>query len=130
MYCSLQFSLPHAVSFNPDSHFSMEAISKLEHLDITFSGDFKQYERSLQSVLGIDLDDSSGFSIYSLLKEWLQQRASLIPTWRHLFWALREVRLNYLADKMETYLEGKTVEQVTHPVTVEEGADEISKGKI
>ena len=108
----------------------MEAISKLEHLDITFSGDFKQYERSLQSVLGIDLDDSSGFSIYSLLKEWLQQRASLIPTWRHLFWALREVRLNYLADKMETYLEGKTVEQVTHPVTVEEGADEISKGKI
>ena len=118
------------MSFNPDNHFSMEAISKLELLDITFLEDFKQYEGSLQSALGIDLDDSSGFSISSLLKEWLQRRASVIPTWRHLFWALREARLNYLADKMETYLKGKTVEQGTHPVTVEEGADEISKGKI
>lgn len=98
---------------------------------MTFLKDLELCASSLQSVVGIDLDASSEFSISSLLKEWLQGRASLTPTWRHLFLALREIRFSHLADKMETYLKREAVEQGDlNPYSdAKETADEMSKGK-
>ena len=132
LHVRYNFSLPHAVLFNPDSHFSVEAIFKLEYVGITLLIDLEQYVESLQSVVGIDLDGSSEFSISSFLIQWLQGRTGLHPTWRHFFWALREIGLSHLADKMETYLKGEAVQQGnlnSHPVT-EEGVDKKKEGKI
>jgi hypothetical protein len=65
----------------------------------------------------LPIDDSS-----SLLEMWVQGRASLRPTWRHFFWALREIKLNHLADQIEASLTGVAVEQVaTSTVTLDEG---------
>ena len=94
--------------------------------------DLEQYVSSLQSVVGIDLDGSNEFSVSSLLNKWLQGHASLHPTWRHLFWALREIRFSYLSDRMETYLKEDAVQQgdlSPYPIT-EEWVDKKKEGKI
>ena len=98
----------HAVSFDSDSHFTMEALSQLEQFGITSLRELDPYIRPLQSVVEVDLpvDNSS-----SLLEMWVQGRASLHPTWRHFFWALREIKLNHLADQIEAFLNGVAVEQ-------------------
>ena len=96
----------HAVSFDSDSHFTMEAVSRLEQIGITSLRELDTYIRPLQSVVGVDLpiDNSS-----SLFEMWVQGRASLHPTWRHFFWALREIKLNRLADQIEAFLNGVAV---------------------
>ena len=112
----------HAVSFDSDSHFTMEALSRLEQFGITSSRELDPYVRPLQSVVGVDLpiDNSS-----SLLEMWVQGRASLRPTWRHFFWALREIKLNRLADQIEAFLNGVAVEQAaTSNLDVGPGSEE------
>ena len=90
----------------------MEALSRLEHIGITPLRELEAYKTSLQSVTGMDkvdlpthVDDS-----FSLLEMWVQGRASLHPTWRHFFWALREIKLNYLANQIEAFLSGVAVD--------------------
>ena len=93
-----------------DGHFTMETLSQLEQIGIRPLRELEAYIRPLQSVVGIDnnlpIDNSS-----SLLEMWVQGRASLRPTWRHFFWALREIKLNHLADQIEASLSGIAVEQ-------------------
>ena len=102
----------HAVTFDLDSHFTMEALFRLEHIGITPLRELEAYKTPLQSVTGMDkvdlpthVDDS-----FSLLDMWLQGRASLHPTWRHFFWALREIKLNYLANQIKAFLSGVAVD--------------------
>ena len=80
-------------------------------------GDLKDLEsctQQLKDVVGIDSTDStSGIGLSSLLKQWIQGCASLHPTWRHFFWALREIKLNNLANQIESYLSGMAAEQET-----------------
>ena len=102
----------HAVTFDSDSRFTMEALSRLEQIGITPLRELEAYKTLLQSVTGMDkvdlpthVDDS-----FSLLEMWVQGRASLRPTWRHFFWALREIKLNYLADQIEAVLSGVAVD--------------------
>jgi hypothetical protein len=87
-----------------DGHFVLETLFQLDQIGITLLSELEAYKSPLQSVVGMDkvdlpIDDSS-----SLLEMWVQGRASLRPTWRHFFWALREIRLNHLADQIETFL--------------------------
>ena len=101
----------HAVTFDSDSHFTMEALPRLEQIGITPLRELEAYKRPLQSVVGMDKVDLPIDNSFSLLEMWVQGRASLRPTWRHFFWALREIKLNYLADQMEAFLSGVAVEQ-------------------
>ena len=91
-----------------DGHFTMETLSRLEQIGIRPLQELEAYIRPLQTVVGIDnnlpIDNSS-----SLLEMWVQGRAR--PTWRHFFWALREIKLNHLADQIEASLSGVAVEQ-------------------
>ena len=94
-----------------DGYFTMETLSQLEHIGIRSLRELEAYKQPLQSVVGMDegnlpIDNSS-----SLLEMWVQGRASLRPTWRHFFWALREIKLNHLADQIEASLSGVAVEQ-------------------
>ena len=101
----------HAVRFDSDSHLTMEALSRLQLFGITCFREFDAYKRPLQSVVGIDKVDLPIDSSFSLLKMWIQGCASLRPTWRHFFWALREIKLNHLADQIESFLSGVAIEQ-------------------
>ena len=104
----------HAVTFDSDSHFTMEALSRLELIGITSIREIEAYNyKKLQSVTGIDEVDISIDESSSLLELWVLGRASLHPTWRHFFWALREIKLNHLADQIEAFLSGVTVDQTT-----------------
>ena len=117
----------HAVSFDSDSHFTMEALSRLEQIGITSFRELYPYIRPLQSVLGVDLPIDN---LSSLLEMWVQGRASLRPTWRHFFWALREIKLNRLADQIEAFLNGVAVEQAaTSNFDVSSGSEEGEGGE-
>ena len=94
-----------------DSHFTMETLFRLERIGIRPLRELEAYKGQLQSVVGMDKVDLPINYSSSLLAIWVQGRASLRPTWRHFFWALREIKLNHLADQIEASLSGVAVEQ-------------------
>jgi hypothetical protein len=94
-----------------DGHFTIETLSRLEQIGITSLRELEAYKSQLQSVVGMDKVDLPIVNSSLLLEMWVQECASLRPTWRHFFWALREIKLNHLADQIEASLSGVTVEQ-------------------
>ena len=94
----------------------MEALSQLEVVGVTILQDLKNYKQQLQSVIRIIISDlPMELDSLSLLKTWLQGHANLRPSWRHLFWVLREIKLSHLADQIESYLTGVSVERASSP---------------
>ena len=103
----------------------MKAISRLEQFGIASFREIDAYKSPLQSVVGMDEVDLPIDNSFSLLEMWVQGRASLRPTWRHFFWALREIKLNHLADQIEAFLSGVAVEQAaTSNLDVSSGSEE------
>ena len=99
-------------SFESDGQFSMEALSRLEGMGVTIFSELEDFKQPLQSVIGIDTVHVHRELIpFSILKTWLQGRANLRPTWRRFIWVLREIQLSHLADQIESYLTGASVEQ-------------------
>ena len=103
----------HVVTFDSDSHFTMEALSRLKHIGISPLRELEAYKTPLQSVTEMDKVDLPTHvdNSFSLLEMWVQGRASLHPTWRHFFWALREIKRNHLANQIEAFLSGVAVDQ-------------------
>ena len=100
-------------SFEPDSHF-VKALSWLEEMGDTIFNELDDYKQQLQSVIGIEIVDlPTELNSFSILNTWLQGRARLRPTWRHFFWALREIQLGHLADQIESCLSGWSIEQTS-----------------
>ena len=97
--------------FAEDGHFTMETLSRLEQIGIRALQELEAYKSQLQSVVGMENIDFPIDNSFSLLEMWVQGCASLRPTWRHFFWALREIKLNHLADQIEASLSGVAVEQ-------------------
>ena len=125
---------PNAVTFNPDNQFTMEALSRLEEIGITDLRELEAYKQPLQSVIGIEIVElPMNFISSSLLNMWLQGRASLRPTWRHFLWVLREIKLNHLAEQIEVYLSGVSIEQAAtsnlDPSPVREEEDKEKEGE-
>ena len=89
----------------------MKTLSQLERIDIRPLRELEAFKSQLQSVVGMDKLDLPIDNSSSLLEMWVQGRASLRPTWRHFFWALREIKLTHLADQIEASLSGVAVEQ-------------------
>ena len=115
----------HAVAFDSDNHLTTKAFSRLEQIGLTTSRELDAHRRPLQSVVGMDKVDLPIDNSSLLLELWVQGRASLRPTWRHFFWALREIKLNHLADQIEAFLSGVAVEQAaTSNLGVNPGSEE------
>ena len=103
----------------------MKALSWLKEMGDTPLRELETYKSPLQSVLGMDKVDLPVHNSFSLLEMWVQGHASLCPTWRHFFWALREIKLNHLADQIEAFLSGVAVEQAaTSNLDVSPGSEE------
>ena len=113
------------MTFDSDSHFTMEVIYHLKQIGTISFAELEDYKRPLRSVVGLDNVDLPIDNSFSLLEMWVQGHASLHPTWRHFFWALREIKLNHLADQIEAFLSGVAVEQaVTSNLDVSPGSEE------
>ena len=91
----------------------MKALRKLEGFGVINLKTLESYKRQLIDVVGIEATDLTSVRLASLLEIWIQGRASLDPTWRHFFWALRETKLNHFANQIESYLNGVVAEQET-----------------
>ena len=104
----------------------MDALSRLELFGVAPLRELEAYKAPLQSVTGMDKVDLPTYvdDSFSLLEMWVQGRASLHSTWRHFFWALREIKLNYLADQIEAFLSGVAVDQAaTSDLDVSPGSE-------
>ena len=101
----------YAVTFDMDSHITIKDLSWLKQMDDTSIRELETYKSPLQSVVGMDKIDLPIDNSFSLLEMWVQGHTSLNPTWRHFFWALREVKLNHVADQIEAFLSGVAVKQ-------------------
>ena len=118
----------HAVTFDSDSRLTTEALSRLEQFGVTTLRELDAHRSPLQSVVGMDKVDLPIDNSSSLLEMWIQGHASLRPTWRHFFWALREIKLNHLADQIEAFLSGVAVEQAaTSNLDVSPGSEETER---
>ena len=107
----------------------METLSQLEQIGIRALQELEAYKGQLQTVVGMENVDFPIDNSSSLLEMWVHGRASLRPTWRHFLWALREIKLNHLADQIEASLSGVAVEQAA--VSEEtEGREEDNKQEL
>ena len=116
----------YTVTFDSDSHFTMDALSRLELFGVTPLRELEAYKTPLQSVTGMDKVDLPTHvdGSFSLLEMWAQGHASLHPTWRHFFWALREIKLNHLVDQIEAFLSGVAIDQAgTSDLDVSPGSE-------
>ena len=105
----------------------MEAIYYLEQIGTESLAELEAYKRPLQSIVGMEKVDLPTDNSFSFLEMWVQGYASLHPTWRHFFWALREIKLNYLADQIKALLSGVAMEQAatcTSNLDVSPGSEE------
>ena len=119
---------PNVVTFNPDNQFTMEALFRLEKVGIANLREIEAYKQPLQSAIGIEMVElPMEFNSFSLLKMWLQGHASLRPTWRHFFWVLREIKLNHLAEWIESFLKGVAAEQANLDQSPESGEENKEK---
>ena len=122
-----------ATPFDPDDQFTMVALCELERFGVLNLNDLETYTEQLNDAVGIEATDFTYFSLSSLLEMWIQGCASLDPTWRHFFWALREAKLSHFANQIESYLSGVVAEQETtsnlHPNTDIEGSERGGEGE-
>ena len=102
-----------ASPFDPDSRFTMVALSELERVGVINLNNLERYTKQLNDAIGIEAAVLTYNSLSSLLQMWIEGRASLDPTWRYFFWALRETKLSHFANQIESYLNGVVVEQET-----------------
>ena len=90
------------VSFNPDSFFDMKALNFLEKAGIPVMSTYTQY---IQNILGLPMthDQESDLINYCIRSVW-----QVSPTWNNLLHILRVLKLDDLAQKIESYLSGAT----------------------
>ena len=118
--------------FDPDSHFTMKALDRLEYIGIINLNNLESDTKQLNDVVGIKATDLTYINLSSLLEMWIEGHASLDPTWRHLFWALREAKLSHFANQIESYLNGVVAEQETSnldPNTDREASERGGEGE-
>ena len=102
-----------ATPFDSNDQFTMKALHELERFGVINLNNVETYAEHLNDAIGIEVTDLTYNSLSTLLEMWIQGRASLDPTWRHLFWALRETKLSQFANQIESYLNGVVAEQET-----------------
>ena len=108
------FTLHAVTSYDPDSHFTMSALSQLEGVGIPVITSLNTNVYRFQQVLSVFVPYLSAFyNASSLLNAWLSSGvlSRLPPTWKSLLLIIHLLNLDELAQKMEIYLSGSIEEQ-------------------
>ena len=99
-------SYSHAVSpYNPDSQFTIKALSRLEATGIKIDTSLYGLHTKLVDILGVD----KSLSVSEAISEWVSGRSHHPPTWRRLLDVLRKLDLVELSQQIEDYLSGECV---------------------
>ena len=82
----------------------MKVLSMLNEAGIIRLQEIDSHIQELQSIIKVKhIEANKGYD--SLLRLWIEGHGSLHPTWRHLFWVLREIKLNHIADQIESHFQ-------------------------
>ena len=91
-------------SYDPDSQFTASALSRLEGLGIPVITSLNMNTQRLRDVLGTFINVRSSNDT-AVLNAWLVHGSScLLPTWRNLLKIIRLLKLDELAQQINTYL--------------------------
>ena len=87
----------------------MKVLSMLDEARIIQLQEIETHAQQLQSIIKVKhVEANKGYD--SLLNLWIEGHGSLHPTWRHLFWILREIKLNNMADQIESHFQLLTID--------------------
>ena len=87
-----------------DTQFTMKSVHELEDRGVISWKDFDKQKMQLADTVEIEVSDlTESDSFIEVLEKWTEGRAKLRPTWRHLLWAVREIKLDHIADQIEHY---------------------------
>ena len=109
LYCNLKqlylylISYSHTVSpYHPDSHFSMNALDRLEATGIKIVTSLYGLHTKLVDILGVD----KSWSVSYVINKWMSGRSHRPSTWRTLLDILKKLDLVELSQQIEDYLSG------------------------
>ena len=122
LYCNRKqfylylISYSHTVSrYNPDSRFSMSALTRLEDTGLQIFTSLNRSRTELKNILGMDtlwcVQNHWNCILGSdVIEEWVSGRLSRhSPTWMTLLNILRKLNLVELSQQIEDYLSGEQV---------------------
>ena len=95
--------------FNLEDQFDMKALTVMEGAGIPLMSYLSDYIWDIQQALHIT--SFSDVNLNTLLDSWLGQFVGIRPTWNNLLMLIRHLRLDDLAQQIETYLSRRTMEQ-------------------
>ena len=138
----IKFHIDTAVSpFDPDSNFTMRALSLVEVAGIPMMHSIDIYTEEIRTTVSIrhmksesqtdepmwhlgERSSSRHFlqsRVGRLFADWLKGGGKLPPTWRSLLQVIRQLGLDDLANQVETYLKtGKSGRVKHHPIVGKE----------
>ena len=112
---------PIVASYDPDSQFTMSALSRLEDVGIPVMTSLFVNTYLFRQVLSVIIPYLSVFyDTPLLLNAWISygMSSSLPPTWKNLLLIIRLLNLGELAQQVETYLSGSIEEQHSEIETI------------
>ena len=98
--------------FDPESSFTLRAVSLLESAaGIPVMTTLTSYTHHIQSILNLQM--TTNLDLKGLLKYWIKNIQLLPPSWRNLLLIIRQLHLDELAQRMETYLSAGATEELS-----------------
>ena len=96
------------MTYDPDSHFSVSALYRLESTAIPVVSELVKLPTELGKAVGVSLDDTwlDASDSLKILHQWVSRSRLFVlpPTWRSLLDILRRQGLEELSVQVETYL--------------------------
>ncbi len=99
--------------YQPDSPFSMSALSRLEDAGFEILTSLANIRQKFLEAAGVTLDQKArteyeiseaGECVEIVIRQWLCGNSSLPPTWRALFGVLNQLNLEELSCDTQAYL--------------------------
>ena len=108
------------MTYDPDSQFTISALSRLEDVGIPVITSLNTKIQILHRVLSLFVPNVTIFTNFkdtiTLFDTWLHSNllSDLPPTWKYLLLIIRLLNLDELAQRMETFLSGATDQEEQH----------------
>lgn len=112
--CELILQCHAVTSYDPDSHFSMSGLSRLEGIGIPITFSLDTDIQFLQHIFNTLVPNAHTYThTSSLLNAWLSYGVSshLPPTWKNLLLIIHLLNLDV---RIETYLSGAKYQEKQH----------------